>query len=544
MILCPVCQIGFNWEARLNKHIEKIHALEPEAVYIEHRLSGVLPKCLCGKTNCQRPTWYGWEKGHNKYVRGHNAVIAHGPEAYAKSSASRVAGYAAGEYKVWNDGLTKSTDIRVKDMSEKISVSLNELYSTPDFVHPRSGQTKETNESIRKMSETKIVRYASGEIKSWNEGLTKDSDERIKKVSERLVALYKTRPHHRSLSSDEILSRVEKSNNFELLTNLEYKNKYDRLLLRCKTCGETQNKSLAMIRDTPICFMCHPKSSVGQLEIYEFMKQLEVDTTLEDRDVIAPQELDIFSPVHKFAVEFNGIFWHSERWIKEKNYHENKSELCRKKGVRLLHVFSDEWKFKRPIVESMIRSRLGLCDKKIMARKCRVVELNSILYRRLFFEENHLDGDTNSKVAFGLYDGEILVACLSLRKPGHKKYVETGAIEIARFCTLLSTQVSGALGKLTEIAKKWSRQKGYKKLMTYVDTRLGDGHGYMMTGFKDTSDINSSPRFWWTDNDHRYDRFKFRADSKRNMSEADVAKEAGVVKIWGCKNKRFELDLI
>ena len=97
MLSCPICQIQFNWEAKLNKHIEKIHSIEPEIAYIKNVLSGVLPVCQCGKGDCSRPTWYGWIKGHNKFVKGHNAVIPHSKAAYDKAAAKRVDGFAAGK---------------------------------------------------------------------------------------------------------------------------------------------------------------------------------------------------------------------------------------------------------------------------------------------------------------------------------------------------------------------------------------------------------------------------------------------------------------
>jgi hypothetical protein len=52
--------------------------------------------------------------------------------------------------------------------------------------------------------------------------------------------------------------------------------------------------------------------------------------------------------------------------------------------------------------------------------------------------------------------------------------------------------------------------------------------------------VNStSNRFWWTDFNSRFNRFKYRADKKREMTEAMVAEEANVFKIWCCANDTY-----
>jgi hypothetical protein len=69
--------------------------------------------------------------------------------------------------KIWNTGLTKETDERVKKQSEKI------------VGHKVLEETKE------KILKTKKERYPNGI--SWNKGLTKETDERVKKQSEKIV---------------------------------------------------------------------------------------------------------------------------------------------------------------------------------------------------------------------------------------------------------------------------------------------------------------------------------------------------------------------
>ena len=123
----------------------------------------------------------------------------------------------------------------------------------------------------------------------------------------------------------------------------------------------------------------------------------------------------------------------------------------------------------------------------------------------------------------------MIVAALSLRAPRNQKKYK-GKIEIARFATLINTSVPGGLSKLLRHAEAWCRSSGYESIMTYVDRRIGKGHGYESAGFVTTSETDVD--YWYTDNEMRYGRFKFRAGG--GLSERQVATKAGVSKIWGC----------
>lgn len=57
---------------------------------------------------------------------------------------------------------------------------------------------------------------------------------------------------------------------------------------------------------------------------------------------IYPKELDIFLPDLQLAIEFNGTRWHSIELGTPKNYHLEKSLLCRNKNIRLIHIYEFE----------------------------------------------------------------------------------------------------------------------------------------------------------------------------------------------------------
>jgi hypothetical protein len=345
----------------------------------------------------------------------------------------------------------------------------------------------------------------------------------------------------RKLTFDVVKERIESTCQFELLSEpLEYESKTSILRIRCKDCGEESKRTLVSIESYPICRVCHPLGSFSQIEIYEFIRALVKDVVACDRSIIAPYELDMFCPQKNIAVELNGLYWHSTaRPGNSSDYHSNKTEMCLEKGIQLFHVFEDEWHHKRPIVESMIKSRLGLIDRRIFARKCEVKCLTS-KERSSFFDSTHIDGDVKSIVAFGLFFHGELVSAISLRRPFHKKYERT--VEIARFSSALNTVIVGGLSKLLSKVKSWSVDEGFTSILSYVDQRHGTGESYLKVGFELSS--VTEPRFWWTDYKTRFDRFAFRACKSKGLTEKQVSENAKVVRIYGCRSLVMTMQLL
>jgi len=208
-----------------------------------------------------------------------------------------------------------------------------------------------------------------------------------------------------------------------------------------------------------------------------------------------------------------------------------KTKLCRDNGYTLFHIFSDEWENKKDIVKSMLAHKLMKSQRKIYARSCTIKQLTP-KEKRMFFEDNHIDGDAQSSLAFGLVYEDELVAAISLRRPFHKKWNEY--MEVCRFSTAKWTSVVGGLSRLSKFALKISHEKGLRGLLSYVDTRYGSGDGYANSGYRKIDSTGN--RFWWTDGRVRLDRFKVRANKKEGLTEREASLKLGVVKVWGCPN--------
>ena len=544
-IRCLNCDETFGQESRFLKHLADIHKIKDHLqYYLDAYINGKHPTCNCNEECQEKLKWSGWKKGFtSKYVRGHNAKIDSvylNPDKQAEFAQKRSDGYKQGKYTVWNNGLTKASSMKVAKMSEKISASLKFGYDTGSIIDWHGLNPEKAIQVAKKISETKKKLYATGELVPWNLGLTKDINNSLLKSSISIRKNYKDNPDAsaKRLTPIEVESRVKLTGTFDLISRPEeYRNKYQKLRLKCRSCQSIQLKNMMMIETTPSCYICHPKESKGQLEVLEFVRSLGVDAISNDRSIILPLEIDVLIPSSHLAIEYDGLYWHSSARILDKDYHEKKRLASVNAGYRFFGIYEDEWRDRQDVVKGMIRHRVGKCIETYNARSLKLEEIDSKT-SAIFFESSHLEGSTRSIITFGLVDGiGRILAATSLRRPFHSS--QSVRLEVARSAILPGISVRGWLGKLTSAAMRYSIDHGYAGLMTYIDSRVGDGTGYLSSGAWKLEKASTGPRFWWTDFENRFNRFKYKADKKSGLTQAQVALNAGVSEIWGCSNSVY-----
>ena len=91
------------------------------------------------------------------------------------------------------------------------------------------------------------------------------------------------------------------------------------------------------------CPKCAHRVSKPEIEIQEMLKNLGLNITTSSRKIIKPYEIDIYIPSLNKAIEFNGQYWHYSKKLFRPGYHPMKSNLCKEKGIRLLHIREDLW---------------------------------------------------------------------------------------------------------------------------------------------------------------------------------------------------------
>ena len=117
---CSRCENSYSSYDSLRKHVSIFHKINSHEFYVEYKLNGIWPTCLCGCGN--KTEWSGKLKKFCDYAYGHYCRVhnnwGHNPSAVLHSAETRRKQYASGERKVWCDGLTKETSKILAEMGE------------------------------------------------------------------------------------------------------------------------------------------------------------------------------------------------------------------------------------------------------------------------------------------------------------------------------------------------------------------------------------------------------------------------------------------
>ena len=308
---------------------------------------------------------------------------------------------------------------------------------------------------------------------------------------------------------------------------------FRKYTFRCKKCGNKFERifdwTWPVIR-CPDCFKSHNRS-YWEVEICDWLSSsIEIEKT--NRSILGGKELDIYIPSKKIAIECDGVYFHSEKFV-DKNYHLSKTLECEKQGIRLIHIFEDEWMNRKEIVKSIIKSALGIYDNKIGARQCEIVEGKC----EDFFNTSHLQGSTRGKYCYQLKYNNETVAALLIGKPRFNKDYD---YEILRFAVKLNTEVFGAFSKLFN----YFRKDHPGKIITYSDRRLFTGNLYRKL-FNELTP--SDPGYSYSNNVDRIPRYEMtkkklseRYPEDSNLPESMIANKHGYYKIYDCGQFRFE----
>ena len=194
----------------------------------------------------------------------------------------------------------------------------------------------------------------------------------------------------------ERLNSLEKEliNNKRSFSIIE-KNKDDEYREKFKMCNDNENKYLKYLGDkthlfqcklghefemntdtywgrkrlnSNVCNICNPRfESSGQQEVVNYIKSFyKGEIVINSRKIINPLEIDIFIPEFNIAFEYNGIFWHSDKF-KSNDYHFNKWLKCKMLNIKLFQIWEDEWLSFNSNIKFWIKNKF---EKKISNFKC------------------------------------------------------------------------------------------------------------------------------------------------------------------------------
>ena len=237
--------------------------------------------------------------------------------------------------------------------------------------------------------------------------------------------------------------------------------------------------------------------STPQQILIDWLDSIGTFIKVNDRTVIKPKELDIFIPSHNLAIEINGLYWHST--TENCTRHIDKFNSCLEKSIRLLQFTDVDIRERLDLVKSMILSKLGLLPNKIMARKCRVVDVPRSAAQSLL-EQWHYQGQTTQAAKFiGLEYCSKVVSIIGYT-------IDSDKIRIERFACELFTNVAGGYGRLE---KAIIMRHNPSQLVTFSLGLISDGSLYAKSGYKCVDGYQTRPEWYVTDFKNLYNRQRF-----------------------------------
>lgn len=318
----------------------------------------------------------------------------------------------------------------------------------------------------------------------------------------------------------------------------EYENSHSKITIKCNKCGNEFVK-IACDHITSShggCQHCYFNKSKSEEEIGNFILETIGDksaVSFNDRNILKNNELDIYIKSKKIAIEFNGLFWHSN---KDKNYHLMKTEMCDSLGIRLIQIFEDEYIFHKDIVLSKLKHIIGndYDLDKIYGRNCIVKEI-TFKESSEFLNRNHIQGSSKSTVYLGAFNNGILCAVMTFTKLFENKW------ELTRFASDITKRVIGIGGKMFSYFRKYYNPVEVK---SFADRRWAvndENNLYYKLGFKLEKVLRPDYRYFINGEKKRLHKFNFRKNiliKKYNLSdkltETQMSEKIGARKIWDC----------
>lgn len=295
-------------------------------------------------------------------------------------------------------------------------------------------------------------------------------------------------------------------------------------------CGRTRGQGC------PVCASNRYISKAEQ-EIADFIVSQGLAIMPSDKRTIKGMELDIYVPDKKIAIEYNGLYWHSDLKIADIKYHYNKWLRAKEAGIQLIQIWEDELNRNPEQIKAMLLHKLGISQQeRIFARKTYVNTVTKSEAEE-FFRENHVQGYASGSYYFGLREKatDTLVSVIAFKKE------KGNALNIIRYAT--SKNVVGGFTKLMSMAERTLKPSSF---VTFSDNCVSDGSLYANNGF--IADKELAPDYRYVVKRERKHKFgyrlkKFREDPnllwQEGLTERELAKLNGIPRIWDAGKIRW-----
>ena len=330
----------------------------------------------------------------------------------------------------------------------------------------------------------------------------------------------------------------------------EYKLAFPIERIASKTSTEFFKKQMQAINMN----MTPTWTSKGESEIIEFVKSLGIIAEKgKNRKLLNGKEIDVIIPEYKLCIEYDGLYYHTEKMGKNSTYHLNKTIECHKLGFNLIHIFEDEWETNKELIKSKIKYLLNKNNgQHFGARKVKIEKISSKI-KSEFLNQNHLQGNDKSTIFYGAYLDNLLVGVMTFNSHRNMTKNKDNEYELSRFAIKQNYIVNG-LG--SKILKKFINEFNPESIVSFADRRWtpnADNNLYTKLGFELTNIVK--PNYYYYNSKinrlKRFHKFGFGKQSLKkryphldfNKSEKKLMSELGFDRIWDCGLFKYSLKI-
>lgn len=335
------------------------------------------------------------------------------------------------------------------------------------------------------------------------------------------------------------------------MTLVEYK------ILHQNTLSETSLNKFKQIYDDNLRELPSKYISKPQKEISDFIEDLGFLIETNNKSILEGIELDIFVKEKNIAFEFNGLYFHSQNsGKKERLYHRNKTNFSNLKGIRLIHIFEDEWQNRKDIIKSKIKHILGVSNSnRIHTRELNIKNITR-QEKDSFLELNHIQGSDESNISIGAFLNDKLYAVMSFdnnRSMNKGKDHNSKTYELKRFATDINYIIPGVASRFL---KFFIKEFSPKRIISFADLRWTspEYNLYNKLGFTlyETIHPDYSYTFYKSGVAYRFHKFgfgkkaikrKFPDIYQDNKTEWEMMQEKGFDRIWDCGKLKYVMNL-
>jgi len=292
-------------------------------------------------------------------------------------------------------------------------------------------------------------------------------------------------------------------------------------------CNVTSGKSTSCG-----CGQLFPGSvSKTSKSMFEELKETIPNLQFSVRTLIANREIDFYHPDSQVAIEYNGLSWHSEKILKDRDLKRDfeKYLQLKKLGIRYIGIFSDEWKNHKDVFTDIILNTCGITKGSKRVYNFEIVETDKFEFQPYHDQFHYLTGRQVHCTLYLLakYKDEVMGGWAF-------KKINNDTLDWSRAFWNHNYKAWNPHEKALKYAIK--KFPEIFKVITFSDNRLFNGSMYQNLGFVKTKEI--TPDYEYTNGFVRKHKFNFRV--KAGISEVGEAAKQGFYRIFDCGKTKWE----